>query len=132
MLANDVTKMVGCIPSYWDVLYANTSMSKDFSTCKSQGYRYIEKLLGTKTKFRRLYKNFSISYEQPCTEIKMVVSKIEESWRTSDYNKLRIYISYVDEKYIDIQDIKGYNPEALLGQVGGFIGMVVIYPHQYL
>ena len=56
----------------------------------------------------------------------MVVAEIDKSWKTSDYNKLRIYIEYEDEKYIDIQDIKGYNPEALLGQVGGFIGIFVL------
>ena len=41
-------------------------------------------------------------------------------------NGLFYAITYKDNKYMQIRNIKGYNAEALLGQVGGFIGIHIM------
>ena len=127
-----VMNKFGCIPEYWKIFYSNTSMWKNHSSCKSQDYQYLEKIVsfGSTVSTKPELQNFSISYEEPCMETRSHVS-VNKYSEESKYNNnwMSVYINYKDSKYMEIQNIKGYNAETLLGQVGGFIGMNIV--HRY-
>ena len=128
---NFVLKNTGCTPSYWKVFQSNVSSPQNREVCKSHEYGSLVDTRAFKvdSQLGESFKNFSVEYGNNCIEMRREVSNtITQQINYADDECdacLGIMISYKDNKYMEIKNVKAYNSETLLSQVGGFIGMYI-------
>ena len=102
-----------CIPSYWKKLPQSLKLKQqhplDCSTSKQYG-----------TIFDLTIKPKQIKHKQSCTMMTIMVNT-EEYYENS--TEIPLYFKYATDVYEEVQNSKAFNIEALLGHVGGIVGM---------
>ena len=120
MLQVHIMKKIGCTPPYWIKLKSYSSGPQYQNPCTPKDFEEYAHMF----QFRRAHEEFSLQYQYPCTEMKRSVNKETLTGHNlKSHNEIILDIKYPDQKYMEIMNIKVYDSESLLSQVGGFIGI---------
>ena len=113
---SSISKDLGCIPGYWmEKLPKTLQLDECTSPDKlKEAYQYVQNYRATLAK-----------YPDPCTE--MYASTTFNWQETKGSEKSLIKIIYKERYYEEIHYSKGFNPESLLSNVGGFVGIFLGY-----
>ena len=113
-LRNEITKIAGCIPIYWNAIMPEDT---NFNICKTaEDMQKINLILKNFTSIRALY-------QPPCNEMKLAFTNEEQNYFGANY--LTITIRYMDKTYQEIVNERDFGFESFWSAVGGFIGIFV-------
>ena len=108
-----VINEIGCIPVYWNRLNGE---DVDVGLCKSlQQLKMAHRLILKPTEILS-------TYDPPCVQMQVPVN-INQKLLKGEIGEFRISISYLAEKYQEINNIKDFDLGTLWCNAGGYIGM---------
>ena len=125
----EVSIWLGCVPIFWKEFSLSWINDMKLTFCtKSEDYgKYITGFLNWDSRYLR-YKQ----YDPPCTEVSVLydLSTIEfdnDPSRNSQNitGDLLLRISYRAEDYDEISNLRKFNTESMISQIGGFIGIAL-------
>ena len=121
-----ILNRVHCVPPYWKMMDNVTQSTK--CTSENELAMIYEEALRIKT---------SKVHLPPCTEIEKLIYNYDEfnwlvdDWAVNDTNKeqraFEILIEFNDGTYTEISQVKAYNAQKLVGNIGGFLGLFMGY-----
>ena len=114
---DEVTQVVGCVPSYWMSLMTNKTILRE---CKSAPeMSQIYSIL--KTYKRAIFD----SYKQPCDYMKVTTGVLQKKLQWGIY--LVFEFVYMDDLYQEIVNVRDFGFESFWSGVGGFVGIFLGY-----
>lgn len=121
MSMSAVMEKAGCKLPYWDA-------DEKLETCTSkEAMRQVQPLSNV---------NISKEFPPPCLSIKKITYQYEEvelkddvGYSTAENNSswFRIVLLFYDQTYKEISQIKAYDMEMLIGNIGGYLGLFLGY-----
>ena len=104
---------VGCKPPWWKEI-------KDFPVCRSKEHI-------------RMFSDFNLSnYVRPCQSIQKILYTYQDfglvedwtqEWLDEVYNMFEVMLEFQDGTYMEIQQIRAYSIQDLVGDIGGYLGL---------
>ena len=116
-LIENIIRLVGCFPTYWKKFAMDKLLN--MSQCHSPSeygkiYNYIQN-----------YKDVMLTYDPPCTEMKVLTKVDREEENKWDGPCMKIL--YIDSHYLNIANVQSFGFESFVSGVGGFIGIFLGY-----
>ena len=111
-----VMRDVRCVPEYWTYLMHNQSVA----TCNStKQYQQFSKYFARKER-KNVHEVFH-QYMPPCTRMRILSSiKFLDHY---EKEKIRIDFRYLSKEFEAIQNVRDFDLESLVGNIGGYVGM---------
>ena len=114
-----VAQEVGCVPIYWTFLGRDHPI---IPTCNStEQYHKLQNYFARK-KRNKVYEVFDL-YAPPCTRMRILTSVKFLEYHEKDMFK--IDVRYLTREFEEIQNVRDIDVESLIGNIGGYIGMIL-------
>ena len=109
----EIISKAGCRPPYWE--------SKDFRLCNSR--EEMQKVLPP------LKKHEYLAYTPPCRSVTNIPFSYQEIDENVDRDPayFRISLTSADTSFKNVEQIKEYSGQNLIGNIGGYLGLILGY-----
>ena len=123
----DVLSTTGCKPFYLPELeYPNCTTMKDMKKLHQIGRaNFVTRAVNPCIKLQKMQMDFQDEQANVNME-KEVFAGIEESLRNHD-SWFRVTMEFPEDNYKDIQQMRAYSVQSLIGNAGGYVGLFVGY-----
>ena len=113
VLIEEIIAHCGCVPPYWKRLVSN-----------NQGYEecYTTQQLINVSNAIENYRSFFSNYEQPCTDMTAMVM-INKDVKQDHEKHFGIKVTYTEDFYLEIENLKEFSFETFFSGVGGLEGI---------
>ena len=124
-----VTKIVGCVPTYWSHLlrldhFPNCTLTEQLNEA-AKYHMKPHTIPGTDTRALALNKNSEMFFElhkPPCHEMQ-ISSSILQMKNKKGGSGFSLFVEFATEKYEDVNNIREYELTSMLAEIGGYVGV---------
>ena len=117
VLIEEIISLSGCIPPYWKHLVPNNQ--------KYIGCHSTEQLQNVSRAIES-YRSFFSNYEEPCVDMTAMVIINKDVSQDHEKN-FKVKITYTEDVYLEIENLKEFSFETFFSGVGGLIGIFLGY-----
>ena len=123
-IISQTIKDIGCIPTFWEKFTKRSEIHQTTRRCKS-ATDYQKAVHQISDAFKTIGEKDSI-YKKPCTKMLISLTARDglKNFRVMP-GRLLLRFYYTQNLYREIINSQAYTSETLLGQVGGFVGMLL-------
>ena len=119
-ILQQVISNVGCVPTFWQKFADTISINRTTRICETTADYF-----GVRRQLAFAFHGFDtdeVIYKKPCTV--MMAPTTTEEVMAKKKGRIRFIFWYHLISYREIKNIRAYTSETLLGQVGGFVGIL--------